>query len=83
MNAQIFLAAFLGCLFAMTFVAIAAYGVIKWRTRRFLAKNAQEIAARIKAEMTPEEQREMQAFARQFMPHADSAGPESPPPPAP
>lgn len=74
MNASIFLASFLGCLFALGFVAIATWGIIKWRTRRFLAANAQDMARRIKAEMSPDEMREMQKFASEFVP-GHAAGP--------
>lgn len=66
MNAPMFLSAFLGCLFALTFVTLGAWGILKWRTKRFLSKNAKEIADRFKQDLSPSELAEMEAFAREF-----------------
>ena len=66
MSAPMFLASFLGCLFALAFVAIGAWGVFKWKMRRFAVQNASEIARRAKREMTPDELRQMEDFAREF-----------------
>jgi hypothetical protein len=82
-TASIFLASFLGCLFAMGFTAIAVLGYIKWRTRRFIASNAEDIARRIKAEMSPDERRQMQAFASQFAPPMPPSSSEPPAPTSP
>jgi hypothetical protein len=68
-----FLASFFGCLFALLFVAIGAWGIFKMKMRRFVAQNAVEIGHRVKQEMSPEELREMETFTRQFLPREPQA----------
>src|ERR1700690_644817 len=66
MSTEIFLAAFLGCLFALAFVPLAIWGVIKIKVLRPFKQSPAELARMMRA-ANPEAEGELREFSREIL----------------